>query len=118
LVLDPLFDIPEAPVFYPTPEEFANPARYIKSIAHLVEPFGICRIIPPKKEDGGSWDLFSFYKNIDPTRFRFHTKAQSIHRMQKRNGPNVHFLKKLKRFYAENGKPSLLRTLPQYEGRD
>jgi histone demethylase JARID1 len=115
---EPLFDIPEAPVFYPTPEEFQNPAQYIKSIAPLVEPFGICRIIPPKKENGGVWDIYSFYKNVEPSRYRFHTKAQSVHRMQKRNGPNVTFLNKLKKFYIANGKSTLLKTLPQYEGRD
>jgi histone demethylase JARID1 len=115
---DPLFDIPEAPVFYPTPEEFANPTQYIKSIAPLVEPFGICRIVPPKKQDGGVWDLSSFYKNIEPTRFKFQTKAQSVHRMQNRKGPNVIFLSKLQKFYAANGKQSFLRNFPQFEGRD
>lgn len=42
----------EAPVFRPTPEEFAEPLRYIASIREDGEHAGICRIIPPQ-----GWDV-------------------------------------------------------------
>ncbi|KXZ56658.1 hypothetical protein GPECTOR_1g593 [Gonium pectorale] len=39
--------IPSAPVFYPTPEEFADPLSYINKIRSEGEKYGICRIVPP-----------------------------------------------------------------------
>ena len=37
-----------APTFRPTEQEFAaGPLKYIASIRHLAEPYGICKIIPP-----------------------------------------------------------------------
>lgn len=37
-----------APVFRPSEQEFAaGPIKYIASIRHLAEPYGICKIIPP-----------------------------------------------------------------------
>lgn len=44
----PIFDLPEAPTFYPTDAEFADPLAYIRSIRHIGEQAGICKIIPPK----------------------------------------------------------------------
>nr|CAD7428452.1 unnamed protein product [Timema monikensis] len=44
-----VFDVPEeAPIFYPTEEEFQNPLEYIKKIRFISEKFGICKIIPPQ----------------------------------------------------------------------
>lgn len=39
--------IDEAPVFYPTAEEFEDTLGYIAKIRPLAEPHGICRIVPP-----------------------------------------------------------------------
>mmetsp|Transcript_33088 Transcript_33088/g.76253 ORF Transcript_33088/g.76253 Transcript_33088/m.76253 type:complete len:120 (-) Transcript_33088:81-440(-) len=42
-------DIPYAPTFYPTIEEFSvNPLVYIDSISPIARKFGICKIVPPK----------------------------------------------------------------------
>ncbi|KAI9126499.1 hypothetical protein K1719_002095 [Acacia pycnantha] len=41
----PLID--DAPVFYPTAEEFGDTLGYIAKIRPLAEPYGICRIVPP-----------------------------------------------------------------------
>ncbi|PON55481.1 FY-rich [Parasponia andersonii] len=40
-------NIQDAPVFYPTEEEFKDTLRYIAIIRPKAEPFGICRIVPP-----------------------------------------------------------------------
>lgn len=42
-----IFDLPSAPIFYPTPQEFRDPAAYIASIREEGEKFGICKIVPP-----------------------------------------------------------------------
>ncbi|KAK7373089.1 hypothetical protein VNO80_06486 [Phaseolus coccineus] len=39
--------IDEAPVFYPTIEEFEDTLGYIAKIRPQAEPYGICRIVPP-----------------------------------------------------------------------
>lgn len=39
--------VPEAPVFYPTVEEFKNPLEYIGSIKKAGEAAGIVKIVPP-----------------------------------------------------------------------
>ncbi|CAL5193770.1 unnamed protein product [Lathyrus oleraceus] len=38
----------EAPIFHPTEEEFKDTLGYIASIRSRAEPYGICRIVPPK----------------------------------------------------------------------
>ncbi|XP_011038513.1 PREDICTED: putative lysine-specific demethylase JMJ16 isoform X1 [Populus euphratica] len=40
-------DIEDAPVFYPTEEEFEDTLKYIASIRPKAEQYGICRIVPP-----------------------------------------------------------------------
>jgi hypothetical protein len=37
-----------APVFFPTSEEFQSPMAYIAKIRPQAEPFGMCKIVPPK----------------------------------------------------------------------
>jgi hypothetical protein len=39
---------PEAPVFYPTCDEFADPLEYIEKIRPIASRSGLCKIIPPK----------------------------------------------------------------------
>lgn len=40
-------DLLDAPVFYPTEEEFEDTLKYISSIREKAEAYGICRIVPP-----------------------------------------------------------------------
>lgn len=41
------FGLRDCPEYYPTPEQFADPMEYIKSIAEEAKEFGICKIMPP-----------------------------------------------------------------------
>ena len=62
-------DLPEAPVFYPSADEFADPMKYLDSIRTQAEPAGVIKIVPPKewrcpfpiKANG---DLFHFQKCV------------------------------------------------------
>ncbi|KAJ0966679.1 hypothetical protein J5N97_023596 [Dioscorea zingiberensis] len=68
--------LPQAPVFYPTEEEFANPLEFISKIRPQAEPFGICRIVPPP-----SWNPpFATDREV----LSFPTKTQAIHCLQDR----------------------------------
>lgn len=105
------FGLPEAPVFRPTLEEFEDPIAYITKIRPIGEAAGICRIIPPPE-----WERKVFFKNVDLREFRFVTKAQSIHRMFNRNGPNVTFLSHLKKF-MRNVQQQNFNQLPVVDGQ-
>uniref|UniRef100_A0A1J3FEE0 Putative lysine-specific demethylase JMJ14 n=1 Tax=Noccaea caerulescens TaxID=107243 RepID=A0A1J3FEE0_NOCCA len=39
--------VDDAPIFYPTDEEFEDPLAYIEKLRSKAEAFGICRIVPP-----------------------------------------------------------------------
>ncbi|KAJ6796786.1 lysine-specific demethylase JMJ18-like [Iris pallida] len=73
-------DIDEAPVFYPSEEEFNDTINYIASISQIAEKYGICRIIPPPswkppcplKED-------SFWRHS-----KFATRVQQVDKLQNR----------------------------------
>jgi len=101
-----MFGLPEAPVFYPTNEQFSNPWEYLNSIKDHIEKTGICVIQPPQ----GDWDFGSFKKLIDYQKFNFVTKAQNIHQMHRRSGTNVDFVTALRRFWL--GKGRSLFSLP------
>merc|ERR1719203_284978 len=70
----------EAPTFRPSEAEFKDPLRYIEKIRSTAEPFGMCRIIPPKS--------FKPECNIDDD-MRFNAYNQYINRMFSRWGPNA-----------------------------
>jgi histone demethylase JARID1 len=71
-------DIPSAPVFHPTLEEFADPFAYVKKIMSEASAAGICKIVPPK-----GW-------NPPPPRLNrekdFPTKLQRINKLQEGKG--------------------------------
>ncbi|KAM3683295.1 hypothetical protein ACJW31_12G136500 [Castanea mollissima] len=59
--------IEEAPVFHPTEEEFEDMVEYIARIRPRVEPYGICRIVPPSSwqppcliKEKGIWENSTF----------------------------------------------------------
>uniref|UniRef100_A0A2N9IPJ9 JmjN domain-containing protein n=1 Tax=Fagus sylvatica TaxID=28930 RepID=A0A2N9IPJ9_FAGSY len=63
--------IEEAPVFHPTEEEFEDTVKYIERIRPRVEPYGICRIVPPPSwqppcliKDKNIWEDSTFFTHI------------------------------------------------------
>lgn len=74
-----VLNIPQAPVYYPTEEEFKDPLEFIDKIRPEAESYGICRIVPPE-----SWKPpFA----LNPDSFTFPTKSQAIHQLQARPAP-------------------------------
>ena len=66
--------IPDAPVFRPTAAQFRDPLRYVASIRREAEPFGICKIVPPrgwKVESAVDWNSTK----------KFATKRQRLHEL-------------------------------------
>lgn len=52
---DGKLQIPPAPVFYPTIEEFeGNPLHYVAKIRPIAEKYGLCKIVPPAGWNPGS----------------------------------------------------------------
>jgi len=57
---DGRLDVPLAPVFFPTIEEFeGNPLSYIEKIRPIAEAYGICKIVPPQ-----GWNPAPFGKKV------------------------------------------------------
>ncbi|VDL91342.1 unnamed protein product [Schistocephalus solidus] len=65
---------PEAPVFYPTPQEFEDPVLYLSKIKPIAFQTGICKIIPPK-----GWNPpFA----VDINTFRFTPRVQRLYELE------------------------------------
>lgn len=104
------FDLREAPVFYPTEEQFANPTKFMEMIQPVVEEFGICRVVPP-----AAWNKDAWKMRIDPTTFSFNTKVQSVHTLQNRYGRFTKFIAQLQ-FYHTSVLRRPLQELPRIDG--
>ena len=72
-------DVPMAPIFYPTMEEFSNPIKYIASIRERAEKSGIAKIVPPQ-----GWNPPTCYTKCfqGEQNKSFPTKKQYIHKLQ------------------------------------
>ncbi len=71
--------LPQAPVYYPTVEEFKNPLGYIDSIRKEAEKWGICKIVPPE-----GWSPPNMIDFRDPRKFP--TKKQILNTLQEGQG--------------------------------
>jgi histone demethylase JARID1 len=92
-------DLPEAPVFYPSAEEFADPMKYLDSIRTQAEPAGVIKIVPPKE-----WRCpFPIKANGDS--FHFQTCVQSVDQLRHRHGPGTKFMQVLRHFHKTRGLP-------------
>eukprot|EP00050_Salpingoeca_kvevrii_P014570 m.37540 g.37540 ORF g.37540 m.37540 type:complete len:1089 (-) comp5842_c1_seq1:46-3312(-) len=93
----PPFELPEAPVYYPTDAEFCDPLAYIEKIRAEAEQFGICKIVPPPM-----WQPVCCLNEA----FSFDTKLQRLHQLYRRRGKNSDFLECL-RFHLQSEGNSL-----------
>ncbi|GFP90998.1 putative lysine-specific demethylase jmj16, partial [Phtheirospermum japonicum] len=74
-------DVEEAPVFYPSEQEFEDTINYISSIRAKAEIYGICRIVPPP-----SWTPPCPLKERSVWESsKFATRIQRIDKLQNRN---------------------------------
>lgn len=69
-------DVPEAPCFTPTLEEWKDPMRYIRSISDAGYKYGIVRIVPPH-----GWDPPCGLSD-ELVKRRFTTRKQAVHSLQ------------------------------------
>eukprot|EP01080_Neovahlkampfia_damariscottae_P000207 gene207-4453_t len=70
-------DLPEAPTFYPTVEEFEDPLKYLESLYPKAEKYGLFKVVPPEE--------VVIKSNLNKRDFKFQTKIQNIHQLQERN---------------------------------
>lgn len=92
-------NLPEAPIFYPTEEEFEDTLEYIASIREKAEAYGICRIIPPSSwkppcplKEKTVWESSTF-----ATRIQRVDQLQNRDSLRKMCGPNYYKKKKRRR---------------------
>ncbi|SMR56609.1 unnamed protein product [Zymoseptoria tritici ST99CH_3D1] len=90
-----LFDIPNAPVFRPTEEEFRDPMEYMRKIAPEGSKYGIVKIIPP--------DAWNPPFAINTERFHFRTRRQELNSVEGGNRVNNDYLDQLAKFHKQNG---------------
>ncbi|KAI7828357.1 JmjC domain, hydroxylase-domain-containing protein [Kickxella alabastrina] len=102
-----IFGLPEAPTFYPTAEEFADPLAYIQSIRPLAEKSGLCKIVPPE----GWSPPFS----LDTKNFRFKTRIQQLNSLEGKTRTNLNYQSQLYKFHAQQGQPTI--KVPQLDHR-
>ncbi|URE10603.1 lysine-specific demethylase JMJ14-like [Musa troglodytarum] len=92
--------IDEAPVFYPTEEDFKDTLGYIASIRRKAEKYGICRIIPPHSwsppcplKENNFWGCAKFttrvqevdkLQNREPIRKKFRNRCHKRRKRRKR----------------------------------
>ena len=90
-----MFGLEEAPTFYPTAEEFADPMEYITSIGPQGRPYGIAKIVPPE-----GWGMpFS----LPTENFRFKTRLQRLNSLEAASRAKVNFLEQLSMFHKQQG---------------
>ncbi|XP_025106262.1 lysine-specific demethylase 5A-like isoform X3 [Pomacea canaliculata] len=86
---------PEAPVFSPTEEEFADPLAYIAKIRPIAMQSGICKINPPR-----DWQPpFA----VDVETFRFVPRIQRLNELEAHSRIKLNFLDQLFKFWELQG---------------
>ncbi|ODQ65886.1 hypothetical protein NADFUDRAFT_46486, partial [Nadsonia fulvescens var. elongata DSM 6958] len=100
-----LFDLQEAPTYYPSNNEFTDPYSYINKIAEEGSKYGIIKIVPPS-----TWNpKFA----IDTGAFRFRTRKQTLNQMGGITRTTLDYLDKMYKFHRLQGRN--LNKLPKIE---
>ncbi|EFJ51033.1 hypothetical protein VOLCADRAFT_34231, partial [Volvox carteri f. nagariensis] len=104
--------IPSAPTFCPTEDEWEEPLRYLASIRPQAEPYGICKIIPPK-----GWEPPCA---LNLSLLKFPTRKQKVHELQHRDfkQAQLDFYEDYDRFLHSQGKQLCKWKYPQFLGKD
>ncbi|KXZ47406.1 hypothetical protein GPECTOR_35g844 [Gonium pectorale] len=104
--------VPEAPTFWPTEDDWEQPLRYLASIRSVAEPYGICKIVPPK---GWSPPLALSLQSLV-----FSTRVQKVHELQHRDfyKAQLDFYEDYDRFLQAHGKALCKWKYPQLLGKD
>lgn len=90
------FEIPpEAPVFFPTEEEFQDPLAYIAKIRPIAENTGICKIKPP-----AHWQP-PFAVDVD--KLRFTPRIQRLNELEAKTRVKLNFLDQIAKFWELQG---------------
>ena len=90
-------ELPEAPVFRPTVEEFRDPMAYMEAIRPVAAAAGICKIIPPA-EWRPAWGLEGREDKV-----RFATKRQDLRLIEATARVRHCVLSALRRFMFKRG---------------
>ncbi|UJO18457.1 Lid2 complex component lid2 [Fulvia fulva] len=90
-----VLNIPQAPTFRPTEEEFRDPMEYMRKIAPEGSKYGIVKVVPPD-----SWNP-DFAINTE--RFHFRTRRQELNSVEGGNRVNNDYLDQLAKFHKQNG---------------
>ncbi|CAF1690300.1 unnamed protein product, partial [Adineta ricciae] len=94
---------PEAPVFYPTCDEFADPLEYVEKIRPIASRAGLCKIIPPKE-----WQP-PFCVNVDE--FRFTPRIQRINELEAGTRTKIKFYERLTKLFESQGNKLKIPTV-------
>lgn len=86
---------PEAPIFYPSEEEFQDPLTYIAKIRVIAENMGICRIKPPSQ-----WQP-PFAVDVD--KLKFTPRIQKLNELDAKTRIKLNFLDKIAKFWELQG---------------
>jgi len=104
---------PDAPVFYPTCDEFADPLEYIEKIRPIASRSGLCKIIPPKVNYNLHVFVFlltfgniqewqpPFCVNVDE--FRFTPRIQRINELEAGTRAKIKFYERLTKLFDSQG---------------
>lgn len=94
-----LFGLEEAPTFYPTEEEFADPMKYIEWVGSAEgghgKSYGIVKIVPP---DGWHPDCV-----LDQEKFRFRTRVQQLNSLSADARATQNYEEQLQKFHSQQG---------------